>query len=286
MRQLQFALSQSFEHNDANIFGYSDIGSYLSSVPANTDLARLLRFPDGPTHAFAQRFVVTWDRRDQPFNPHSGTLLVSGIEHIDWYGEGQTCIPNTSTGAQLCPPTRGHTLHFTETVAVYIPVTKKITWATELRVGINTQIASGATYTDRFFFLGGVDSLRGYLQDSLVPQEYADQIASGTLPFNKITVRGGDLMINPRTELRIPIRPPLDTVLFMDAGNVWLDPSYVFDNGFSLRVTAGTGVRVETPIGPLAFDYGINMSRLFASSTNPRVGYEDFGAFHFAIGLF
>jgi hypothetical protein len=30
-------------------------------------------------------------------------------------------------------------------------------------------------------------------------------------------------------------------------------------------------------VGPLVFDYGINVTRL---------SYEDFGAFHFAIGLF
>ena len=45
-------------------------------------------------------------------------------------------------------------------------------------------------------------------------------------------------------------------------------------------------MRVETPIGPLAFDYGVNLSRLFSGAENPRRTYEDFGAFHFAIGLF
>ena len=37
------------------------------------------------------------------------------------------------------------------------------------------------------------------------------------------------------------------------------------------------GRGVQTPVGPLVFDYGINVTR------RP---YEDFGAFHFAIGLF
>jgi outer membrane translocation and assembly module TamA len=44
-----------------------------------------------------------------------------------------------------------------------------------------------------------------------------------------------------------------------------------------LRYTAGAGVRVSTPVGPLALDYGINLDR------RPN---EDFGAVHFSIGLF
>jgi outer membrane protein assembly factor BamA len=44
-----------------------------------------------------------------------------------------------------------------------------------------------------------------------------------------------------------------------------------------MRAAVGTGVRVQTPVGPLAIDYGINVT---------RETYEDFGAFNFAIGLF
>jgi outer membrane protein assembly factor BamA len=299
-RELQFALSQSFEHNDVNVFGFTNIENYLHTVQettgSNADLARLLRVPDGPSHAFAQRFVVTWDRRDSTFNPHKGTLFVSGVEHVDWYSEQAACVTQADGSQECSTAGSGHTLRFTETLAAYVPVTKTITLATELRVGTNVQTVPGSTtYPDRLFFLGGVDSLRGYLQDSLVPQEDADRIAATAgLPdndprkftINSVAFRGGDLMINPRVELRIPVRPPIDTVVFMDAGNTWLDPTYVLNNGITLRTTAGSGVRIETPIGPLAFDYGVNMSRLFSSANNPRRTYEDFGAFHFAIGLF
>src|SRR5207244_7791346 len=139
---------------------------------------------------------------------------------------------------------------------------------------------------DRAFFLGGVSSMRGYIQDSLVPQDIADQIASGKTSIDKVAFRGGDFMINPKIELRIPVRPPVGTVLFVDTGNVWQDPSYILDHGVLLRTTAGSGLRIDTPIGPLAFDYGVNMSRIFAGPNSARRQYEDFGAFHFAIGLF
>ena len=39
----------------------------------------------------------------------------------------------------------------------------------------------------------------------------------------------------------------------------------------------GAGIRLVTAIGPLALDYGFNLTR------RP---WEDLGAFHFSIGLF
>jgi outer membrane translocation and assembly module TamA len=83
-------------------------------------------------------------------------------------------------------------------------------------------------------------------------------------------------MINPRFELRFPVRAPINAAIFADFGNLYVDPTYIFQH-FTLRADVGAGVRVDTPVGPLVFDYGINVTR------RP---YEDFGAFHFAIGLF
>ena len=295
-RELLFALSQSFEHNNVRIFGFDTIRAYLQNVfdqtGSNADLSRLLRIPDGPSHAFAQRFVVTYDHRDNSFNPHRGSLFVSGLEHVDWFAEAHECVQENVS----CSHDEGHTLRFTETFAVYVPVTKTMTLAAELRAGTNVQLVrNSVTYTDRLFFLGGVESLRGYTQDSLIAQEDADSIAGS---FNKadgdptkftidqVGVRGGDLMINPRVELRIPVKSPVETVLFLDAGNIWKDATYILDHGISLRTAVGSGLRIVTPIGPLAFDYGINTSRLAGGPNSPRYRYEDFGAFHFAIGLF
>jgi outer membrane protein assembly factor BamA len=100
-------------------------------------------------------------------------------------------------------------------------------------------------------------------------------------------------MINPRLELRIPIYSPLETVIFFDSGNLWANACYAFGcapthPGFHMpfSTSVGTGLRLQTPIGPVVFDYGINLSRLIDGPNDPRYSYEDFGAFHFAIGLF
>ena len=85
-------------------------------------------------------------------------------------------------------------------------------------------------------------------------------------------------MINPRFELRFPIRAAVDAALFADFGNLYLDPAVHLRAPASRSApTSAPGSASQTPVGPLVFDYGINVTR------RP---YEDFGAFHFAIGLF
>ncbi len=330
IRQLQFSIAPDIESNDVLIFDAGTVSQYLAEQAqqgqgVNSDLARLLRLPTGQSDAVAQRFLVTWDRRDNSFNAHRGTYESFGVEHVDWgalgppqcptasrsnyqrlyYGAlGWTTLANTTVIAEgPCDPSEGHTLRFTQTFSAYLPVTKKITLAGEIRLGLNVQVAENSTtYPDRLFFMGGIDSMRGWLQDTFVPQDLADLIAKDfNLPSSnpqkytiaQVALRGGNLMINPRLELRIPIYSPIETVIFFDSGNTWSDASYPFGGSplqhgvhFPLQTAAGTGLRLQTPIGPVVFDYGINLSRLADGPTSPRYTYEDFGAFHFAIGLF
>jgi outer membrane protein assembly factor BamA len=139
------------------------------------------------------------------------------------------------------------------------------------------------------FFLGGIDSIRGYLQDSLVPQDIAEQILDprSELNLEQVVIRGGDVFVNPRLELRIPLTASVQTALFVDAGNLWTRPKLI--RPFVLRYAIGSGLRITTPIGPLVFDYGFNVhSVLDELGLNPDAerAWEDIGAFHFSIGLF
>ena len=164
-----------------------------------------------------------------------------------------------------------------------------------------------------FLFLGGVDTNRAFLADSLVPQDIVDQFRSVQSPcppgfpsgwcprrppgsglpitglplgqraatITDVELRGGDLSINPRLEVRLPlpILKPLQAGIFLDMGNLWVDPSKIrYDlNSNFMRYGLGAGLRYPTPIGPVAIDYGFNL--------NQRA-WEDIGAFHFSIGLF
>jgi outer membrane protein assembly factor BamA len=307
-RAVQFAFSPSVEQNNVVIFqnisatnaeGSScqatpgqqlTLNQYLiclAQTPGNADLQRLLRVPDGTSNVIAQRLAFTWDRRNDPFNPHSGTYVASSVEHDDWYPLNQQT--GSSFDANEYKPLSGHTLRFQETIAGYIPIGNKLTLAAELRVGTNVQMAQNSTtYPDRFFFLGGLDSMRGWTQDSFIPQDYVDKIAadankSSTDPTkftaDSIPLRGGNLMINPKLELRIPFNTTFGGLLFADFGNLWVDATYPFNTGrFPIRCAVGPGILVFTPIGPLSLAYGVNVYR--------HTDYEDFGALQFSIGLF
>ncbi len=326
IRQLQMSIAPDVELNDSTVFGSTTVEQYLEQQAAsnqgNADLGRLLRVPTGLSDAAAQRYVVTWDRRDTPFNAHRGTLVAAGIEHVDWgslesldkrcpqaprpvynrllntaANNGLGTTYNVASPTNPCEPSAGHFFRLTQTVAGYIPLTKKITLAGELRLGVNVQtVANSSTYPDRLFFMGGIESMRGYLQDTLMPQDQADRIAqsfskpaSDPSKFTQadVPLRGGNLMVNPRLELRIPVVGPLETVVFFDSGNMWSDATYPFKHGFPLRTSSGVGAGLQTPVGPILVGYGLNLSRLFATnSIDPRRTYEDLGAFYFAIGLF
>jgi len=298
INEFQVTLFQSFELNNSRIFQAGSIADYITNLALQgvntTDIVRQLLVPDGESYVFAQRLLASWDRRDNAFNATRGTYLVTGIEHVDGFpvrNEQQTLTT---------PPLQSHFFKLTQTFAGYIPLPRGLRIAAMTRVGVNVQLTKdSSTYPDRLFFLGGVDSMRGWTLNSFIPQDDVDRITAdaskpSTVPdpqhpgqqmpnpakFTENTrpIRGGNFMVNERIELRIPIRGPFETVIFGDFGNLWIDPAYPFHAGkFPIRTSVGTGIRLQTPVGPLAVDYGFNVT---------RQPYEDIGAINFAVGLY
>lgn len=265
-RQLSVQLGVSGEYNDVGIFNEA----------AQNSTATVLRAPEGKSVAVAQRASITVDTRDAPLNATRGVLFSTSLEHVNAFPLGG----NDAQGTNV----KSHFLRFTGRFAAYIRLTEKgTTLAFSLGAGYNLQLFNGSkTYPDRLFFLGGVDSMRAFLADSMMPQDVAERILNREInartgkPWQPedVALRGGDASINPRAELRMPITDFWNVGFFFDTGNVWVDASKI---DASLRYALGAGLRISTPVGPLAFDYGVNLIRR---------SWEDFGAFHFSIGLF
>lgn len=298
--QIRTSLSATVEPNNVLPYAYDPANpkTYCDLVTQGANQF-ILRVPNGGSVIIgAPRFNVSWDRRDASLNAHRGTFVSAGVEHAVSFATGAA----TSTGDTVCDTAlsaAGHFLKLTQTVAGYIPITQKITLAMQLRLGENVQLETGSTYPDRLFYMGGFDSMRGWAQDTFIPQDTLDAINDPTnqakpegdptkLTAANVPIRGGNLMVNPRVELRIPIGGPFETVIFGDFGNLWRDPEYPFCTmrascigkrvvEIPIRVAVGSGIRVQTPVGPLALDYGINLT---------RQAYEDFGALSFSVGLF
>ena len=291
LAKVWFQLAASTEYNDASIFGSDGKQSLEDWVSENPGASTQVRVPEGRTVAFSQNIVGVWDRRDLALAATRGTYFSLGLEHVTAIPvderAGQCNLDTDDVFAAAC----SELLRYTGRIAGYIPITKRgVTLAVSFRAGIIQHLTSDSlTYPDRLFFMGGIDTLRGYLQDSLVPQDLADRVLDpeSGLTIEDIVLRGGDVFLSPRVELRIPLVGSLETALFLDAGNVWKDPTQM--NPFQLRYTVGSGLRFATPVGPLVFDYGLNIERLvdriIVNRKNQRT-WESLGAFHFSIGLF
>ncbi|WP_437601091.1 POTRA domain-containing protein [Sorangium sp. So ce590] len=264
----------------------NDVGFFPGAVGDDKQkVLDQLRMPEGRTIALAQRIDASWDTRDTPFAATRGFLLSGGVEHVDAFDAFDSARTQSSFP-------ESHFLRFTGRVSGYIPLANRsrLTLALSLSGGyIQPLVAESGTYPDRLFFLGGVDSLRSHLAESLYPEDGLEEAREALkasdpdAPEAQVSTddipRGGTVMVNPRVELRVPLTDLLQLGLFLDAGNLWIRARNVNLDPRRLRYGLGAGLRVNTPIGPLAFDYGFNL--------NPREELDELdGALHFSVGLF
>jgi outer membrane protein insertion porin family len=131
------------------------------------------------------------------------------------------------------------------------------------RGGVAKSLESGDVPFYERFYLGGLNSLRGFRYRSVSPRE-----GDITEPI------GGDSYWFGTAEYSIPIIERLRFAFFYDVGNVAAKP-YEF-NLDNFNDNFGFGIRLNLPIGPLRLDYGIPIRHdRFNSST---------GRFQFGVG--
>ena len=164
---------------------------------------------------------ISYDTRNNYLNPTSGTYGKLQIEggHAGGYKSG-------SFGNVTLELRKYHKGLF-----------KNNTFAYKVVGGV----ASDSTKESQKFWVGGGNSLRGY--------------DGGFFKGSQKLV----VTIENRTQLNDIV----GFVVFADAGRAWKqngrDPSYTRDNshfGHNIGTTAGVGIRLNTPIGPLRFDFG------------------------------
>ncbi|HEY6727792.1 MAG TPA: POTRA domain-containing protein, partial [Polyangiaceae bacterium] len=276
-RELSLQLGGSLELNDARIFGQEQKGALEDYVQNNPQLRNVFRVPEGTTVALAQRVELAWDRRDQPLEPSSGTFVAAGVEHVNANPVEEEQTAGTPEDSGVFAATPSDFLRYTNRVAGYVRLREDgLSLAASFRWGLIQQLtAESRTYPDRLFFMGGFDTVRGFLQDAMIPEDIAqrllesarDPACSSAMPpdscltTNEVVIRGGDFFVNPRVELRVPLGQTLRTAFFVDSGNLWTSTESSAFEELRLRYAVGAGLRVGTPVGPLVFDYGINVER-------------------------
>ena len=271
LRSFSLTWSSDLENNNIEVF----TGENYEDLLANTTdqrLRALILVPEGRTTLVATDLTATLDRRDNPFSPTRGFYMSATLEWARTLDDSSVSIGDERQTFF------SHHLRALGTASGYIPLGRSVVFATQLKAGGVIHLeADSETYPNRQFFLGGVDTLRGYYQDSLIPQEVAAAIESGEGVPTDAVVQGGDLFLVLRGELRFPIIGSLRGGAFVDLGNAWRDP--VDFNPLQLRPTAGLGLRLQTPVGPIALDYGFLL--LPRDALN-----EPVGSLHLSVGLF
>ena len=117
---------------------------------------------------------------------------------------------------------------------------------------------------ERRFYAGGGNSVRGYRENSLGPvNERGDPV-------------GGGVQIITNAELRFDLpylkRWNFGGALFLDGGNVWSEAADVAFGDFGTigtshasrdeyMLSAGAGIRYNTPVGPIRLDVGFPIRR-------------------------
>jgi outer membrane protein assembly factor BamA len=203
----------------------------------------------------AMGFDIQHSTADNVLNAHRGYQLAFHAEQAGRFVPGTFDYYATSIDARH-----------------YLPVSgDAVTLASRLQLGNIRPYGQDqvAVPFSKLFFLGGATSIRGWGRYEVSP------LSASGLPI------GGDSMLAFSEELRAVLHGKLGGVLFLDGGNVWTR-----SGGISLgdlRYAIGSGLRYQTPIGPIRFDFGYQLNPIEGLLVNGEPQQRRW-RLHFSIG--
>ena len=195
-----------------------------------------------------------WDRRNDMLNPTSGFLVTVAPEYA---------FPLFSATSEFFKLRTGISHYFDAAGG-------RIGWG--LRVGATWGVGFDPDEPANLqlplavrFFAGGPASHRAFRTDRLgTPGETLDEDGKAI---------GGNAVALFNFEYSVPIWSALRAVVFVDGGNVWVEPSDISLDEF--RWGVGAGLRFDTPAGPFRLEYGHKLDRYPGESSGEL--YFSFG---------
>ncbi|MBU1161126.1 MAG: outer membrane protein assembly factor BamA [Proteobacteria bacterium] len=225
--------SIKYNYDDADITNISE------------DAATSIKDLEGTNITSSITTSIIYDSRNQRFNPsegskHSATLKYAGL---------------------------GGNVAFTKLEAEtgwYMPLVMDTVGFLHGEAGYVTENSGGILPDYERFYLGGINSVRGFKWREIhVLDEDGNEI-------------GGNKFVQFNAECIIPLlkKQGFVGVLFYDAGNVYNDDESI-DLG-TLKNSIGFGFRWYSPMGPIRFEYGYKL--------NVKEGEESGGRWEFSMG--
>jgi len=251
-QRLSWALSVGSERNNSAIEP-----EVLNDPDLYADLIALGLDPTTRTQSgtlSSLGFDLQRNTTDNVLNAHHGTQVTLHAE------EAGRLLPGTYNYYALSADGR-----------YYLPVGSRWVMASRLQVGAINAFGNSPAQVpfSKKYFLGGASSIRGWGRYEVSP------LSRSGLPL------GGNGLLEASVEARATLGAKLGGVVFIDGGNVWPSGRQItVDN---LRYAVGTGLRYDTPVGPIRVDIGYQINPIpdlmVGGSPQPRRW-----RLHFSIG--
>jgi outer membrane protein insertion porin family len=232
-------LYASYGYDDAKVSGVSE------------DASTFIKDQEGRIRTSMVSTTLRRDTRDHPFLTTKGSDNSVGVDYAGEFLGGDAAFYRTIANSSW-----------------YFPLVWKLVGFLHGKAGYVEELPGGILPIYDRFFLGGINSLRGYTTGKVGPRdpETGDYI-------------GGNKMALFNAELLSPIveAQGIRGVFFFDAGNA-------FDNGEPIKITdfktdVGTGLRWSSPMGPLRLEVGFPL--------NPEDNKDRFQPkWQFSMGIF
>ncbi len=173
--------------------------------------------------------TLKYDSRDKVFNPTDGSEHTFSIQYAGLGGD------------------IGFTRYIAET-GWYIPLFKGTVGSIHAKTGYVSQNSDGKLPTYERFYLGGINSLRGFEREDLSPKKLNSE--------GVLTEIGGNKFVQFNLEFLFPLIKEAGVmgVLFFDTGDVYDNHESI--NLGNMRESVGGGIRWYSPMGPMRIEYG------------------------------
>ena len=242
-----FSLSYPFWEYVRLYWGYRyDISDITGITVDASDSVRELA---GTNITSSTEMGIRYDSRDRMFNPTEGAVHGLSVEYAGLGGD----VGFIKTQAET---------------SVYFPIIGELIGFVRGKGGYVTESGSKLLPDYEKFYLGGINSLRGFKWRDLAPTEINSQ---GLLSYI-----GGEKFVQFNAEVLFPMNKKMGVmgVVFFDTGEVYSKNENI-DIG-NLRESVGAGFRWYSPIGPIRVEYGHIL--------DPKPGDEAKGRWEFTMG--
>lgn len=211
----------------------------------SSDAPKAVRDFEGSTLLSRVRLFQNYDTRDSIFNPSKGLLLSFQQELVGTFLGGDEDF-----------------YIFQASYTQYWTLFKKHVIEFRVRLGTSDEVGGSDTVPvfDRFF-AGGLGTVRGFNYRRVGPIEGGDAVGGQTLGI-----------VNLEYTFPIPLLEIIKGAVFVDVGQVHED-SYKLDFG-DFSISVGPGIKIKTPIGPLAFYYGLPLANKDVKDRNGRFEFS------------